>query len=60
VQEKEKNIEIKHRTLLKRISLLKAALTETTPQQPREEIKGATKKPCKGLDFSISDPSSRN
>jgi len=31
-------------TLLKRISLLKAALTETTPKQPRDEIKGATRK----------------
>ena len=49
-------------TLLKRISLLKAALMETTPKQPREEIKGATslEKPCKGLDFSISDLPSRN
>jgi len=38
-------------TLLKRISLLKAALTETTPQQPRDEIKGATRKAMQGLEF---------
>jgi len=38
-------------TLLKRISLLKAALTETTPKQPRDEIKGATRKAMQGLGF---------
>jgi len=38
-------------TLLKRISLLIAALTETTPKQPREEIKGATRKAMQGLGF---------
>ena len=31
-------------TLLKRISLLKAALTETAPLQPKDKIKGATSK----------------
>ena len=52
MQEKEKTIGIKHRTLYrKRISLLKAALTETTPKQPREEIKGATRKAMQGLGF---------
>jgi len=38
-------------TLLKRISLLKAAFTETTPKQPRDEIKGATRKAMQGLGF---------
>jgi len=36
-------------TLLKMISLLKAALTETTPKQPRDEIKGAIRKAMQGL-----------
>ena len=38
-------------TLLKRISLLNAALMETTRQQPRDEIKGATRKAMQGLGF---------
>jgi len=38
-------------TLLKRISLLKAALAETTPKQLRDEIKGATRKAMQGLGF---------
>jgi len=38
-------------TLLKRISLLKTALTETMPQQLRDEIKGATRKAMQGLGF---------
>jgi len=38
-------------TLLKRISLLKAALTETTSKQPRDKIKGATRKAMQGLGF---------
>jgi len=35
--------------LLKRISLLKAALTETSPPQPKDKIKGATSKAMQGL-----------
>jgi len=38
-------------TLLKRISLLKAALTETAPLQPKDKIKGATRKAMQGLGF---------
>jgi len=38
-------------TLLKRISLLKAALLETTPLQPKDMIKGATRKAMQGLGF---------
>jgi len=38
-------------TLLKRISLLTAALSETTPLQPQDKIKGATKKAMQGLEF---------
>ena len=38
-------------TLLKRISLLTAALSETTPLQPQDKIKGATKKAMQGLGF---------
>ena len=38
-------------TLLKRISLLTAALTETAPLQPKERIKGATRKAMQGLRF---------
>jgi len=33
------------------ISLLEAALMETTRQQPRDEIKGATRKAMQGLGF---------
>jgi len=38
-------------TLIKRISLLKAALTETAPLQPKDKIQGATRKAMKGLGF---------
>ena len=37
--------------LLKRISLLTTALSETTPLQPQDRIKGATKKALQGLGF---------
>ena len=38
-------------TLLTRMSLLTAALTETAPLQPKDRIKGATKKAIQGLGF---------
>jgi len=38
-------------TLLKRISLLTTALSETVPLQPQDRIKGATKKAMQGLRF---------
>jgi len=38
-------------TLLKRISLLSAALTETAPLQPRDRIKGATRRAMQELGF---------
>jgi len=38
-------------TLRQRISLLKAALTETAPLQPKDKIKGATQKAMQGLGF---------
>jgi len=38
-------------TLLKRISLLTAALTETAPLQPKDRIKGATRRAMQGLGF---------
>jgi len=38
-------------TLRQRISLLKAALTETAPLQPKDKIKGATLKAMQGLGF---------
>jgi len=38
-------------TLLKWISLLTAALTETAPLQPKDRIKGATSKAMQGLEF---------
>jgi len=38
-------------TLLKRISLITTALSETTPLQPQDRIKGATKKALQGLGF---------
>ena len=38
-------------TLLKRISLLKAALTQTARLQPKDKIKGATRKAMQGLGF---------
>ena len=38
-------------TLLKRISLLTAALMETAPLQPKDRIKGATRKAMQGLGF---------
>jgi len=38
-------------TLLKRISLLTAALSETAPLQPKDRIKGATKRAMQGLGF---------
>jgi len=38
-------------TLLKRISLLTIALSETAPLQPQDMIKGATKKAMQGLGF---------
>ena len=41
----------KQNTLLKRISLLTAALSETAPLQPQDRIKGATKKAMQGLGF---------
>jgi len=37
--------------LLKRISLLTAALTETAPLQPMDRIKGATRRAMQGLGF---------
>jgi len=40
-----------HNTLLKRISLLTAALSETAPLQPQDKIKGATKRAVQGLGF---------
>jgi len=43
-------------TLLKSISLLKAALTETTPLQPKDKIKGATRKAMQGLGFLYLRP----
>jgi len=38
-------------TLLKRISLLTGVLTEMAPLQPKDRIKGATKKAIQGLGF---------
>ena len=38
-------------TLLKRISLLTAALTETVTLQPKDRIKGATRRAMQGLGF---------
>jgi len=38
-------------TLLKRISLLTAALTETASLQPKDRIKGATRRAMQGLGF---------
>ena len=38
-------------TLLKRISLLTAAHTETAPLQPKDRIKGATRRAMQGLGF---------
>ena len=38
-------------TLRQRISLLKAALTETAPLQPKDKIKGATRRAMQGLGF---------
>jgi len=38
-------------SLLKRISLLTAALTETAPLQPKDRIKGATRRAMQGLGF---------
>jgi len=38
-------------TLRQRISLLKTALTQTAPLQPKDKIKGATRKDMKGLGF---------
>jgi len=38
-------------TLLKRISLLTAALSETAPLQPQDRIEGATKRAMQGLGF---------
>ena len=38
-------------SLLKRISLLTAALMETAPLQPKDKIKGATRKAMQGLGF---------
>jgi len=38
-------------TVLKRSSLLKAALTETSPLQPKDKIKRATSKAMQGLGF---------
>jgi len=38
-------------TLLKRISLLTTALSETAPLQPQDRMKGATKKAMQGLGF---------
>ena len=38
-------------TLRQRISLLKAALTETAPLQPKDKIKGATRRAMHGLGF---------
>jgi len=38
-------------THLKRISLLTAALSETAPLQPKDRIKGATKRAMQGLGF---------
>ena len=38
-------------TLLKRISLLKAALRETAPLHPKDKIQGATSKAMQGLVF---------
>jgi len=39
------------KTLLKRISLLTTALSETAPLKPQDRIKGATKKAMQGLGF---------
>ena len=50
-QGKGKNTETNQNTLLKRISLLTTALSETTPLQPQDRIKGATKKALQGLGF---------
>ena len=47
-------------TLLKRISLLTTALSETTPLQPRTGSKEPRGEPCKGWDFCISDLRSRD
>jgi len=38
-------------TLLRRISLLTTALSETTPLQPQDRIEGAAKKALQGLGF---------
>jgi len=38
-------------TLRQRISVLKAALTETAPLQPKDKIKGATRRAMQGLGF---------
>jgi len=43
-------------TLLKRISLLTAALTETAPLQPKDRIKGATRRAMQGLGFLHLQP----
>jgi len=51
-QAKGENIETKHRnTLLKRISLLTAALKEMASLQPMDRIKGATRRAMQGLGF---------
>jgi len=43
-------------TLRQRISLLKAALRETAPLQPKDNIKGATQKAMQGLRFLLLRP----
>ena len=42
--------------LLKRISLLEAALRETAPSQPHDKIKRATRKAMQGLGFLHLQP----
>jgi len=50
-REKKEHRNETQNTLSKRISLLKAALTETTPLQPKDKIKGAARKAMQGLGF---------
>jgi len=50
VERKEHRNKVQN-TLRQRISILKGALTETTPLQSKDKIKGATRKAMQGLGF---------
>jgi len=49
--ERRENRNKTQHTLLKRISLLTVALTDTAPLQPKDRIKGATRRAMQGLGF---------